>query len=213
MPRFDLRLSEQSQAAMGIVRAGEISSASGPLRVRREWTTARLEALYEYAFLRVFATWEMCLEGVFYRSLCGFASAAGQESIVGGRSYFRTVAAAEQWVSGRPFLLWHDPQKVIDRCQKCFSPPPLGPCQQEITITSNLNRLGQLSATRHRIVHTHQADAKKKFDRATLSITGRIYPASRPGKFLRDRDTSSTPNPSWLEVLASDVTSLVRQMV
>lgn len=66
MPRFDRTLSNQAQSAIGIVKAGEIAHVSGGLAIRREWNLVRLEALYELAFLRVFAAWEACLEAVFY---------------------------------------------------------------------------------------------------------------------------------------------------
>ena len=79
MPRFDRALHNQAQSAIAIVRAGEIAHVSGGAAIRKEWSVVKLEALYELAYLRVFAAWEMCLEAVFYRSLCGYASAAGQE--------------------------------------------------------------------------------------------------------------------------------------
>src|SRR4029077_1888067 len=118
MPRFDRELYSQAQSAIAIVRAVEVSRPSGGVSIRKEWSAVRLEALYELAYLRVFAAWEMCLEAVFYRSLCGFASAAGKETLVSGR-YYSTLAAAESAVLGnRSYVLWHNPQHVIDRCQK-----------------------------------------------------------------------------------------------
>jgi hypothetical protein len=213
MPRFDRALSNQAQSALGIVRAGEIAHISGGVAIRREWSAIRLEALYELAYLRVFAAWEVCLEAVFYRSLCGYASAAGQETLARG-SYYQNLAAAESAVlSGQSYVLWHNPQKVIDRCRKFItSGLPGCPSIQEITISSNLTRLLNLASTRHRIVHD-QADAKRKFDTATLQIAGRTYPSSRPGKFLRDWDTSSVPRRRWLEVTIADLTTLTSQIV
>lgn len=156
MPRFDHLLSTQAQSAIGLVKAGEIVHLSGGPSLRKEWSTVRLEALYELAFLRVFAAWEMCLEAVFYRSLCGYASATGQETMLKG-SYFPSLSAAELAALGpkKSYLLWHDPQQVINRCRGYMA---AGPCLQETTIASNLARIGQLSATRHRIVH-NQNDA------------------------------------------------------
>ena len=65
---------------------------------------------------------------------------------------------------------------------------------------------------RHRIVHD-QIDAKNKFDIATLQIAGRTYPASRPGRFLRDWDRSATPPRRWIEVLIADLIQLMHQLV
>ena len=213
MPRFDRVLSDQAQSALGIVRAGEIARVSGSPTVRKEWGLIRLEALYELAYLRVFAAWEMCVEAVFFRSLCGYASAAGPEKLVRG-SYYPNLAAAEAAVlGGQSYKLWYNPQKVIDRCKRFIaSGLPGCPCTLETAMASNITRLLHMASTRHRIVHD-QADAKRKFDTATLQIAGRAYPASRPGKFLRDWDTSTSPRRRWLEVTISELTSLTSQIV
>jgi len=87
-----------------------------------------------------------------------------------------------------------------------------GPRCQATVIASNLTRLVHLAATRHRIVHD-QNDAKKKFDAATLLIAGRTHRASRPGKFLRDHDTTKVPPQRWLEVAMTELSSLMAQMV
>jgi hypothetical protein len=207
MPRFDRELFIQAQSASGIVRAGEIAHASGGPSVRREWSITKLEALYELAYLRVFAAWESYLEAIFYRSLCGYASTTGQETLING-TYFSNLAAAQSAVLGhQQYALWHNPQKVINRCRGYIRAG-----RQENTISSNLARLDHFASTRHRIVHD-QADAKRKFDAAALQITGRTYPASRPGKFLRDLDTSISPPRRWLEVTITDLTTLTSQMV
>jgi hypothetical protein len=212
MPRFDNALLKNALTAVSIVGAGELSRLSGGPTIRKEWSTVRLEALYELAYLRVFSAWESYLEAVFYRSLCGFASAAGQEQLIRG-AYFSSLASAEADVlGGNAYALWHKPQRVIDRCKKYIKSGVGCPCVQELTITSNLTRLDHLASVRHRIVHD-QKDAKNKFDAASLHIAGRTYPTSRPGKFLRDYDKSQTPSPRWLEVAVTELSSLMTQMV
>jgi hypothetical protein len=214
MPRFDRALSSQAQLAVAIVHAGEVTRISGGPLLQKEWTQSRLEALYELAYLRVFATWEACLEGLFYRSLCGYASAAGQETLVNGR-YFPSVTVAEAAVLGpkRSYLLWHNPQQIIDRCRGYIrSGAPGCPAVLESTISSNLTHLLHMSYARHRIVHD-QTDAKKKFDAATVQIAGRTYAASRPGRFLRDWDTSAVPTRRWIDALISDLAQLMSQLV
>jgi hypothetical protein len=213
MPRFDLELAAQAQSAIAIARAGEIAHASGGRSVRKEWTTTRLEALYELAYLRVFAAWEMYMEAVFLRSLCGYESTAGQEQLHAG-TYHSTLAAAEAAVlGGRHYLLWQNPQQVIDRCQQFFKSGAGYPCLQETIVTSSFTDLTHLASTRHRIVHTHQNDAKSKFDAATMHIAGRTYSLSRPGKFLRDSNTSIAPHRSWLEITTQNLTAMIRQIV
>jgi hypothetical protein len=215
MPRFDNALSLQAVEAISIVGAGESAHVSSSPSIRKQWRIARLEALYELAYLRIFSTWEMYLEAVFYRSLCGYASVAGQEKLRRG-SYYPDLASAEMAVlGGRMFLLWHNPQQVIDRCQAHIQSAGTnaGPCVQETVVASHLARLDHFSNMRHRIVHTHQADAKNKFDAATTHLVGRTYPASRPGKFLREYDTSKTPPRHWLDVISEELNALLAQMV
>jgi hypothetical protein len=212
MPRFDNLLSMQAQSAVAIVKAGEIAHASGGPSIRKEWTVIRLEALYELAYLRVFAAWETCLESIFLRSLCGYASKAGQETLVTG-SYFPTLSAAEAAVlSGQSYSLWHSPQKVIGRCQRFIRAGTGFPAVQQAIISSNFTRLEDLAFTRHRVVHD-QADAKNKFDAATLRIAGRAYPSSRPGRFLRDWDASTSPPQRWLDTVVAELVKFANQMV
>jgi hypothetical protein len=214
MPRYDSALLKSAQTAVSIVSAGELSHNMGSAAIRKEWKLARLEALYELAYLRVFAAWEAYLEAIFYRSLCGFASRSGQEKLAAG-NYFRKLEDAEAAVlKGRSYLLWHNPHGVIGRCQGYFVSATNGggPCAQETAIASSLTRLEHFAATRHRIVHD-QADAKAKFNGATLHLAARTYDGSRPGKFLRDFDTSKVPQQRWLEVLVTELGSLMAQMV
>jgi hypothetical protein len=207
MRRFDLDLLAQAQLATSIVGAGEATRLAGGVGLA-QWSIIRLEALYELAYLRVFATWEMCFEEIFFRSLCGFASnAGGQETLVAG-AYFPTLAAAEAAVfGGNQFLLWANPAKVIQRCQQFIVPGV-----QEDVISSNLARLTHFASIRHRIVHVHQQDAKNKFDAATIFLAGHPYPASRPGKFLRAVDGSVPPR-KWLDVLVDELVALAGQIV
>jgi hypothetical protein len=215
MPRFDLALSAQANLATSITLAGETMRQSGGSLGKREWSIVRLEALYELAYLRVFAAWETLLEDIFLRSLCGYATTAGgQETLVGGAKYFTSIAAAEAHVlGGKQFMLWHNPAVVIARCRQHIDPYAPGcPRVQELTIASSINRLVHLSAIRHRIVHD-QADALNKFNAATVAIAaGRLYAAGRPGKFLRDWD-NSIPRKRWLSVLLDELISYASQMV
>ena len=213
IPRFDQALSHQAQTAIGIVRAGEITRTAGGPIGRSEWGIVRLEALHELAFLRIFSAWEMCLEAVFFRSLCGYASRAGQETLIRG-SYFPDLAAAEAAVlGGQSFVLWHNPAKVITRCRQHIRSGMAGcPGIQESVIASSTTRLTHLAAIRHRIAHD-QSDARSKFDAATLTFAGRTYPASRPGKFLRDWG-ASTPAPNrWLDIVTNELINLIAQIV
>jgi hypothetical protein len=215
MPRYDRHLLAQAQLAIEITRAGETVRAGGDVIGRQAWTLVRLEALYELAYLRVFAAWETVLEGVFFRSLCGYASRAGQETLVTG-THYPTLDAAERAVlawEGAAFLLWHNPGRAIRRCQHFIrSGAPNFPAIQEATVNSHRTRLEYLASVRHRIVH-EQKDARQKFNDATTALTGRTYAAARPGKFLRDWDRSTIPPRRWLDITINELVNLTGQMV
>jgi len=215
MPRFDLAIAAQSRIARDIVLAGEQAAIGGRGRITVKWTRQRLEYLHEFAFLRLFAAWELTLEAIFFRSLCGYSSQAGRETLVAG-SYYPTITAAETAVltaEKKTFLLWHNASDVIRRCQVHIrSGSSTMPALQETVVASNRARLRALAAIRHRIVHD-QSDAQSKFDQATLLLAGRTYLASRPGRFLRDNDPAAGPPRRWLNTLIAELTGLAGQMV
>jgi hypothetical protein len=220
MPRFDRAMDGHAKMALGVVHAGEMARANGPWSVRREWTKTRLEALYEIAYLRIFCAWESFQENVFLRSLCGYASKAGQETL-NGMAHFRKVEDADlalrKWASGkkktRDYLLWHGPDAVIVRCQAFIkSGTPGCPATQEYITASYKQRLIEFAAVRHRIAHD-QRDSMNKFNIASAAISGRTYPKARPGKLLRDWDKSGPAPRRWLLSMADELISLASQMV
>lgn len=204
MPKFDAELKADTMEALGIVKAGEMSRIS----YSREWRVHRLESLYELAYLRIFSAWEMYQEYVFLRSLCGYESKTGQEKLLKRATHYPNLAAAETaMLGGHQYKLWHNPNHVVSRCQ-LFIATGL----QEAVISSNLAHLSNLAAIRHRIVHS-QNDAKLKFNTATMTIASQTYPASRPGRFLRDWDGRAGTPERWLEVLGRSLIGLLGQMV
>ena len=143
--------------AEGLVTAGETMRAAGGDLGRRHWTPSRIESLYELAFFRVFLCWETCLESLFYRSLCGYASQVGQEVLLTGR-HFKSLRTAEAAVLGnKKYLLWHSPKDVIARCKGYFRSGAGYNAVQESVLTSHQTRLEQIVAIRHRTAH-HQTD-------------------------------------------------------
>lgn len=220
MPRYDNSLHRQTQLVQGIITIAETAHSAGDKR----WSRDRLEALYELAFLRLFAGWEWCLEAILYRSMCGYASRAGRESVKAG-SFFRTVADAETEVlrvasAGKPkqftYLLWHNCWQVMSRCQDHICSYQQGMSyigQQERVLSSCAARLNDFANVRHRIAHDHN-DAKTKFDNSTKALANnKVYPLSRPGKFLRDWDSSVSPRRRWLDTATMELIGLIGQMV
>jgi hypothetical protein len=189
--------------AFELAEAGEIAALSS---ASAEWPSLRIEQLYELAFLRIFIEWEVFLEQTFVRYLCGYRSIHGQYTPTSGR-YCSSISTAEALIFGsNGFALWHNPNRIVSRSQQ-----HLTSCTHEVVISSNISRLENFSAVRHRLAHG-QGDAKKKFDIATMALCGRRYPSGRPGRFLRDWDRSVTPNRRWLEAMGLELVGLARQI-
>jgi hypothetical protein len=219
MPRFDLALSQQAALALKIVQAGEFMRISGWTTGKTLWTQYRIEALYELAFLRIFSCWEAIIEDVFYRSLCGYGFSSWMEQVMpskrpSGRLYYPTIAAAEAAVlNGGDFLLWHDTHKVLSRYRQWLQPHAVSNHGQANVISSQQSMLQFFSRIRHRIAHSQQKDARRKFDAATTQFASRIYPASRPGSLLRDHVFGISPPQTWLTHSVNTLVSLSQQLV
>jgi len=209
MPDLHGELQRRSFEALALAEIGEIArvEAAAGSRTKAELHAYRLEALYEMAYLRIFVSWESFLEQAFLRFLCGYTSAHGVATMLPGRAFLPTLAQAETAVlGGNAYVLWHNPTRVVTRCRRFFHASTI-----ETIVASNTARLEALAAIRHRIAHA-QADAKQKFDSATMLLVGRRYRGARPGAFLRDRDTSVSPPERWLDRLAQELVSLSRQV-
>jgi hypothetical protein len=157
--------------------------------------------------MRIFIEWELFLEGTFFRYLCGYSSAFGAATLVSG-TYFASLADAEAAVLGSrsSYVLWHNPVAVVSRSQQFFPAS-----RHEVVVASSTARLENIAAVRHRIVHG-QKDARLKFDTATMHLCGRRYRGARPGKFLRDWDSSSAPGKRWLESIGDELCGLASQI-
>ena len=105
----------------------------------------------------------------------------------------------------RSYLLWHNPEAVINRASKFFDQS-----RCEVVISSMKGRIEHFAAIRHRIAHAH---ASSGFDQATVAIAGRRYPAARPGVFLRDWAPHSPVPMRWIEVIVMELRGLAFQIV
>lgn len=209
MPDFGGELGRRMTNAQMLAVIGERAKADAAPRsfTRAHLTPARLESLYEMAYLRMFVSWEAYLEQVFLRYLCGYSSRYGTAPLNSGISYFSTLANAENALYGNSaFLLWHNPSTVADRSRQFFR---LGTIEN--VVSSSTARLNALAAIRHRIAHD-QDDARRKFDSATMMFTGKRYRGSQPGSFLRDWDTSVAPSIRWLDSLGRELAGLALQI-
>jgi hypothetical protein len=200
---FSLEVDRATQLA----QAGERVRAGSPPKslARKELTPARLEALYEAAYLRLFLAWETFLEQTFHRYLCGQVSALGG-CVLTNPPYATLVAAQAAVLGGHDFVSWADPAKVVRRSQKYMTAG-----FHETVLLSDQARLVHFQSIRNRVAHPSQF-ARNQFDAATRALTLRRYPGSSAGRFLRDRATL-TPYPKvWLEVIADELVSLAHQI-
>lgn len=215
MPRFDLQFHAKASKAIELARSGELSTK----RVNGEnlWPVSKLESLYELAYLRIFIEWEQVMEDLLLRSMCGYKSSIGQETMVAGYSHFSTISLARAEVYGsHSYKLWHNPDIVVQRCQRFIethSPSnPVGNGLQATIISSHQSRLKQFAAIRHRIAHG-QEDAKQKFNNASLSLAGRTFRGAMAGKLLRYKNPNSIVNSTFLKTISDELTGLISQMI
>ncbi|MBA2704374.1 MAG: DUF262 domain-containing protein [Blastocatellia bacterium] len=118
-------------------------------------------------------------------------------------AYPNLVIAETAVLGSMPFRLWHNPSQIVTRSQG-FIVSGL----HETIISSNLTRLHQFAAIRHRIAHA-QEHARAQFDTATMSLAARRYKGGRPGKFLRDWES---PTRRWLNAISDELKSLSTQI-
>ena len=193
------------EGAVDLALAGEQARVHlPPMAGGSGFRIARLEYLYELAYLRMFVAWESFLEQTFYRYMCGSVSTRfGQQTMVTGR-YFRSTAAAEAVVlGGQAYKLWHNPTHVAGRVAAFVING-----QHEQLMNSASVRIGHMASLRHRIAHD-QKDGAAKCDAATMYFAGRRYPAARPGRFLRDWDAH---NRRQLERMKDELIGLSKQI-
>jgi hypothetical protein len=105
MPPLAAQFAQQVDKALLIAEIGErirISSPRGSV-AWRELHPARLEVLYEMAYLRIFMLWESYLEESFLRYLCGYSTTVGLASLINPPQ--KTLAPRERqcWVDAHLF--------------------------------------------------------------------------------------------------------------
>jgi hypothetical protein len=207
MPPLAKALAKQAQEAVQLARAGDIVAAlPHGNSARLQWYPARVELLYELAYLRLFVRWEQFLEESFIRYLCGYVSSHPAATSRTGHFFGTLPQARAAMLGGKTFALWHNPSGVVSRTRSFL----VGSTHESV-VASNLQRLEAFGAVRHRIAHD-QHDGRVKFDRATMILVGRRYRGSRPGRFLRDLDRTVTPPQRWLESVANELCALAVQI-
>jgi hypothetical protein len=209
MPRYDLTFQQEVDGLLTLVDASEAlrdDPAHGRSN-RTRLTLARLQAIYELAYLKMFTRWEVFLECALLRYLCGYQSRHGWPAIHSRPTYFPTIADADAALKqGRSYLLWHNPQQVIPRSQN-----HLTACPVETILSAGTAQITACSNIRHHIAHA-QADARIKFDTATMNFAAQRYPGSNAGLFLRDMNNAVNPPVRYIRHLAQLLCALASQI-
>lgn len=204
MPTLAARFGDELDRAIDLAKSFEIARATSPVQstAYTELTVVRIERVYELAFLRMFAQWEVFLEDVTARYLIGYVSPVYTPSLLISKpttlAQGRTVLA-----DGRDYCLWHNPDHVISRVAK-----RLDACPVESVVRSSRSNLQAMAAIRHRVAH-HSLDARRKFDAATMTLDGVRIRGGHAGRFLRREKATSV---RWLDHLASQMRGLAGQI-
>ena len=207
LPRYDQEFARSKTLVISYtehIEQTRIRAGTGPGAILR---MSDVEFSYELAYLRMFVAWEVLLENVLVRLMCGYQHSGGQETLKNGARYYRTIADAEAAVlAGRQYKLWHNPRHVIERAERF-----LESSRFETVLKSAESTLGHYAAVRHRIAHS-QKHAQREFDRATMTLTGKRYQGSRPGRFLRDWVAASNPPKRWISATSDGLQGLAQQI-
>jgi hypothetical protein len=196
VPAFSRRVSE----AQDLVRLVETARGFSPLR-----------KIYvvEAAFLLVFTAWENFLEQSLLRLMCGHHNTVGTYARTGGATHCPTLGVAESvLLSGAPYLLWHDPQRVINRCNAQLVAGP-----HATVLASALPLMQSYAAIRHHVAHRTQ-DTRQKFDAACLALIGSRVRGGRAGRFLRITTTLAPSGvvTNWMGRVCADLESFAGQI-
>lgn len=193
-------LSSQTSEAIELIQIGEKS---------RDFLYNRRLHIYEAAYLIVFSAWENFLEQSFLRFLCGYSSSGRRHSPVSGRRFSGNIAAAHETVlSGRKYILWHNPNFVIERSKKYFVSGP-----HEYVLSSALSDIENFASIRHFVAHRN-IDTSLKFQKAATDLTGAPIVGGRPGRLLRRKtiDVVTGSDVTWFEKISNDLLRYANQI-
>ena len=189
LPAVGASFARETRRSLDVVTATEILWQTAPpaSAVRKQLKVAQLEALYESVYLRLFASWENALERLVVYYLAGYRSKSYAPERV-ARGHSTTLKDARRALyGGSDFLLWHNPDKVIDRVRGV-----LVDCPVERVLANETAEIRRYAAVRHRIAHASE-DATERFKDASLKICG--YEHENVGHFLRSANSEDPLNP------------------
>jgi hypothetical protein len=202
--RLDKQFSDLQASALGLSEAGEMAR----LQANKVFHYKHLEFMYESAYLRIFCAWEVFLEESLLRVMCGHLLLSGSRPNPTA-SYFSKLSTAKNHLysqfSPRGYLLWHNPMDVETRAKHY-----LIASGHERTCNASRSPLRHYASIRHAIAH-RSTDAVNKFNTATMNLSGRHISGSRPGAFLRSRDTLTGHR--WIKRISDELSALSTHII
>lgn len=204
----------QVDESVQLVRAAETIRHAVPhgSHARRGFSFRQIEAVYELAYLRVIAAWEVFLEESFLRLMCGYLSGGTTHAIQG--IPVRTIEDARiRLLGGQRYKLWHDPVIVSARVPKFFVIVPGVSIPHDGVIASAVTLIKDYGEIRHHIAHLTN-DTCSNYHAATMRLTGARY-GRRAGRFLRTEyiDPVTGLRSRWLDRISDDLKSLATQFL
>ncbi len=207
-------LQAQIDEAVKLVRAAESIRNAVPAasHARKGFSFRQIEAMYELAYLRIFAAWEVFLEESFLRLMCGFESGGSTHPTTAPGP--RTIHDARlALLAGRRFKPWHDPAVVVARTGMFFLAVPGVDVPHDGVVSSALVLIKDFSDIRHHIAHLTD-DTCMKYHAATMRLCGARF-GRRAGRFLRSEhiDVATGLRSRWLDRICIDLKALASQFI
>ena len=192
------RFSDAITEAQGLVSLAESST---------NFTFANRCYVYEAAYLLIFSAWEGFLEEAMIRFIAGYGNSSGSVPLQPGKVRCQNIAAARSALFGsRSFLLWHSPDKPIDRSKLWFVNGP-----HEMVISSAQSYIENFAAIRHYVAH-RSPDCASKFESAALALSGVQPLGSRAGRFLRRSTSVGGRTVPWIDRIGNDLLGYATQI-
>lgn len=208
LPNVAKRFADETQRSLDVVSATEALWLTAPPTslVRQQLKVPQLEALYEAGYLRVFTSWENALEDLTLYYLAGYTTPNYTPTFVQGKARSRTLGDARTVLFGnKRYLLWHNPQRVIERVSQHLANSPI-----ETTLTANRNEIDDFADVRHGIAHA-SADAKANVRAASVRLCGSEH--ATPGRFLRSARLDDPLNQTkWLLIARDRLVAMINAM-
>ena len=166
----------------------------------------QIDRVAEVCALRVFIAWEVFLEGTFLRYMCGAGSMSGVKPACCASP--RDLGHAWNLVcgqSGREFIDWASPTKVIGRSELYF----VNGEPYKSAISPAIVQLTDFRVVRNRIAHDSEP-ARKDFAKMVRGHFGHAFPGMAPGKLLMTVNRSRTGSLTYLEYWSETVDTVAQ---